>query len=330
MNKYLTIILSVYLLNSQSLYSQDVYKFYDDALYLFLTNYKEHKSLVDSIITLEIARKSEDSRLYLLQAKIHLINDQKVSGIFNILQAIKLGVNIDHDIFSSGIIKKNLTEKERDDIMTIAPIIQSVPFKTANPIELNDLFTLLNFDQALRYFTYKFKDSLCISENKSLQFELEITRKLLKDHLDKYGIPDEKDFGREILRRFDIVISHHRSVIDSCQWLIPYYNLAYSQGKISKERYFEFFDWLNYRINKSLKFGQNPEGLKTNNKYYFFTIDDIKNIDNKRKSVGLCPLHVYAKNNNLELPLDYSYNFQEYLIELRKRLNFYNISNKLK
>ncbi|MBK8886630.1 MAG: hypothetical protein IPN46_08770 [Saprospiraceae bacterium] len=94
---------------------------------------------------------------------------------------------------------------------------------------------------------------MCIPETKFYN-ELIISRKLLKQYLNRFGFPNEKEFGSVLLDRFDKLIIHHKSEIDSCQWLKPFYDKALN------DRIYRQVDTIFYESFRIAKMKDNNQG----------------------------------------------------------------------
>lgn len=319
MYKYIVIAYILFIL--KDICAQPCYDLYQDAHYL--GHFVEYKSLCDSILDFEIQNGSQNFEVYLLKAKLEFGNGKKNEGMFNLLKSIRLGCDIDHHIFTNKNFRHQINHQDSILLRNEAAGSIFIPKANVNYYELSELYKLVHFDQALRYFTNSFKDSMCISEKQALKYETHITKKLLKKYLDEFGYPDQNKFGKLLVDRFEKVIIHQQSEIDSCKWLKSYYDNAYNLNKISPSRYFHFYETFRVRATGIQKTGAYEGRQRINNKWEIFPIENIKNIDSIRNLLCLPPLHVFLKNNNFIIPQGYEYNFDEYIKMVKKRLEKY-------
>jgi len=303
---------------SKNAQSQSCYDIYEDALYL--STFTEYEHLADSLLDIEIADGNNNFNIYLLKAKLLYLRGNSIEGFNNLKVAIRFGCDLGHHIFTNRFFKKHLTRSDSINLIKQAPNLIEVPIKTANPLALPELYQLQNFDQALRYFTTKYRDSICVSETKALSYELKISRKLLREYLNNFGFPNEKEFGTVMLDRFDKVIIHHKSEIDSCEWLKYYYDKALLEGKISPERYFNFYETFRIEKNQLQQTGSFAGRLRINGNWEVYPIENIDIVDELRKKNCLCPLHVYLKNNNFIIPEGYSFEMNDYVRNVRNKI----------
>ena len=297
---------------------QSCYDIYEDAL--FLSNEAEFADLTDSILDFEILDGSKDFRIYLLKAKLQYIKGDHSNGLNNLKEAIRYGCYIDHNIFTNKFFKKVLFRSDSIDLITFAEKNIEIPFSTSKNLALPELYQLVNFDQALRYFTTKFHDSMCIPETKSLHNELIISRKLLKQYLNRFGFPNEKEFGSVLLDRFDKLIIHHKSEIDSCQWLKPFYDKALNDRIISPSRYYNFYESFRIAKNERQQSGAYEGRQKTNGKWSIFSIENIESVDSLREILCLSPLQIFLTNNNFTVPEGYKFHMDLFVQKVRIRL----------
>lgn len=299
--------------------SQSCYDVYDDAIYL--SNFEEYENLADSILDFEILKGTKNFNVYLLKSKLLYKRGQINEGFDNVKEAIRYGCDIRHNIFSNQFFKKTLSKSDSTKLMNLAPKIIEVPFKTANPLALPQLYQLVNWDQALSNYTIRYRDSICITTSKSRIFELKITRDLLRKYLKEFGYPDENEFGSVMVDRFDLVIIHHFQVVDICDWLKVYYDQAFINNKISPERYYGFYDRLSVYRDLPQRTGTFSSGKRINGRYEVYPIENINSIDDLREKLCLSPLHVFLKNNYFSIPEGYSYDMKNYVKKVRYKLN---------
>lgn len=304
---------------SREIKSQPCYDLYHDANYL--RQFVGYEMLTDSILNYEIQNETKNIYVYLLKARLEYSKGNSEMGFLNLLKSIKYGCDLDHHIFSRKYFKSVLTPKDSLKLVGEVLNLKEIPNKTANPLALEELYQLLNFDQALRYFTNSFKDSMCISEEKAIKYELFISRKLLRRYLEKFGYPDEKKFGDVLVNRFETVIIHHRKEIDSCYWLKYYYDIAYEEKTISPERYYNFYESFRRNVGELQITGTYQGRQRINNSWEIFPIENIKGVDSLREYLCLSPLHVFLKNNDFIIPEEYNFDFNNYLKVVRARLN---------
>ena len=317
MKKYLILTLVTSFLISE-VRTQKCYNIYEDALYL--SKFDEYKSLADSILDYAISENSKDFNLYLLKSKLFYEKGQSDEGFQNLIEAVRYGCHIRHNIFTNRFFKNVLSTSDSLKLMHLASSIIEVPFKTANTLALPRLYELVQWDQALNNFTIRFKDSMCITSSKSRILELKITRKMLMQYLEEFGYPDEKEFGEVLVNRFDLVIIHHRQDLDNFFWLENYWEEAYKKGKISHQRYFDFHDSNRVYLDKHQKLGAFESGKEIDGKWHMYPIENVSEIDILRDKSCLCPLFIFAKKNGLTLPETYTYNFEDYISAVRKRI----------
>jgi hypothetical protein len=305
-------------------HGQICYDRYDDALYL--SNFDEYSLLADSIAELEIRNKTKDFRIYLLKAKLSLKKGSKNMAMSYLKEGIKLGCDLDHHIFTNRDFKTNLNSNDSLELLStsFSPNFVEIPSKAIHPNVLIEFYELVHFDQALRYFSTKFSDSICVPEEKVITFENQITRKLLKNFLDRYGFPDENLFGSVLMDRFDKVIIHQKSEIKKAEWLIPYYEKAFKDKMISAQRFYNFEETFNVKYLGFQNSGAYEGRIKSTKGWEIFSVKNIEEIDNVRKNLCLSPLHVYLKNHKYQLPDGYNYNLTTYINTIRNyvRNNF--------
>lgn len=314
-NLNLFLLLLIPLLTS----GQDCYDYFEDALYL--SKFDEHKSLSDSILDLEISNNSKYFKVYLLKSKFQYEKGDKEGGLRNLYYAVKYGCNLRHHIFSNKFMKSHLTKMDSLELIEYAKKEVAYPFNASNKISLIKLLELVHWDQALSNFTLRYHDSMCINSSQSRAFELKITRNMLRKYLNDFGYPDEKDFGSELVDRFDLVIIHHFQKVDSCDWLKTYYDEAFDKGKISTQRYYNYYDKLLVYKDLPQKYGTFSGGKNINGSYQIYPIENISNIDNIRKKLCLSPFHVFLKNNGFDIPDNYRFDINEYLSSIRSRFH---------
>lgn len=304
--------------NIKFVYTQQCYDVYQDAYYLY--QFDEYKKLSDSILEFQIQRNTQNFEVYLLKAKLAFEKGNYLEVNSNLLKSIQMGCDIDHHIFTNKYFKNKVNREDSIKLRNEASGEIFMPNKNVKQNELSELYKLLNFDQALRYFTNSFKDSMCISEKKAMKYETHITKKLLKEYLDNFGYPDEKNFGKVLVDRFEKVIIHQQTDIDSCKWLKLHYDNAYKLNKISPSRYFNFYETFRVRSTGVQKTGAYEGRQRIKNTWEIFPIENLKSVDSLRSLLCLPHLHVFLKNNNFNIPQGYEYNFNEYIKMVRRRI----------
>ena len=296
---------------------QTCYTIYEDAKYLYLLKSDKYKKLSESILDKEIKSGSKNFKIYLLKSRMLYEKGKPKSAFPLLLTAVNYGCDYYHHIFTNNFFKKYITKSDSMQIIKFAGEDVEIPFKTVNKLELADFYELVHWDQAVNWFMIKYHDSVCLSPKQYRKLHVKlINSMILKDYLEKYGYPDEKEFGSDLVNRFDNVIIHQ----ESWEWLKPYYDKAFRNNKISIERYYNFYDGL--LIEKSLpqKYGAFENGKLRNGRYEIHPVDNIKNIDVLRRNVGLPPLHVFLKNNNIAMPKGYHYDMATYLNSVQNKL----------
>lgn len=108
---------------------------------------------------------------------------------------------------------------------------------------------------------------------------------------------------------------------DKNQKYVNYYDsilkLKIYTGEVTAEGYITWYDRqrVYVRHEKTQLYGEwNPEGSKE-----FYPIENIAEIDKRRKAIGLCTLKEYAKINEMNLPKDYIYESKKRRFEPNKR-----------
>lgn len=299
-------------------YGQSCYDAYADAKYL--SQFDDYKDLADSILDKEILNGTKNFNIYLLKSKLEY-NKGNVEKGFNFLtKAVIYGCNIKHHIFTNKQMGSFVSSSDSLVILQLAQKNIEFPWAATNKMALEALYELVHWDQALTNFTVRYRDSLGISTSQVRQFELKMTRKLLRKYLKNYSYPDEKEFGPGLVDRFDLLIVHHFQEVDSCEWLKPFYDEAYKNNIISPQRYFEFYDKFSVYKKLPQRYGTFISGKKNNGRYEVYPIEDIENIDALRTELCLSPLHVFLKNNGFDLPDGYNFDWKQYINSVRYRL----------
>ena len=300
-------------------FSQRCYDYFEDALYL--SKFNEYKSLADSILEIEILNETKDFRVYLLKSKFEYEKENLENGFQLLTKAVKYGCHLRHHIFTDKFFKKYINQSDSLTLLKVAKKELVFPFEASNRLSIISLYELVHWDQALNNYTIRFHDSMCLSPSQSRVLELKITRNMLRQYLKDYGYPNEKEFGSVLVDRFDLVVIHHFEQVDSCEWLKSYYDEAYKMKKITPQRYYELYE--KFLVYKDLpqKYGAFTSGRKINGRYEIYPIEDIEHIDKLRKQLSLSPLHVFLKNNNINIPENYSFDMKEYVNSIRNKLS---------
>ena len=298
--------------------SQRCYDHIEDALYL--SKFNEYKNLADSILEIEILNETKDFKVYLLKSKFEYEKENFENGFHHLTKAVKYGCHLRHHIFTDKFFKKYINQSDSLILLKIAQEELVFPFETSNRLSIISLYELVHWDQALNNYTVRFHDSMCLSPPQSRVLELKITRNMLRQYLKGYGYPDEREFGSVLVDRFDLVVIHHFEQVDSCEWLKSFYDEAFKMKKITPNRYYELYDRFLVYKNLPQKYGAFTSGRRINGRYEIYPIEDIEHIDKLRENLCLSPLHVFLKNNNLEIPEGYSYNMNHYITTIRNNM----------
>lgn len=127
-------------------------------------------------------------------------------------------------------------------------------------------------------------DSICL---------LRITR-----FIDKYGWPGPKEVGEQGASTFFLVIQHADSA--TMRRYVPKLRAAVKAGKAKPGELAMMEDRILTDAGQPQIYGTQVNNDPETNRFFFFPIRDEKNVDKRRKEVGLGPLSEYARHFGFE------------------------------
>jgi hypothetical protein len=294
--------------------------------------------LVFSLSPAQNVFKSQ-KQIYLAEYYAHLKNDRK--ALKHYLEAIKINPkNPSSYIYLEAAaiafkLKKNNTAKQlltKSITQQLAPFDFLKDFKSLqsykNSKEIKDV--LAQYDNFKNQYFRELKNPAAYMEIQSMIAIDQLIRQEnkvfenLNNKVDSANIMRLKELtikhGWE--SRAWLLLWHHRGFTENQKFVWdffkPYLESEIKKDYVNKDFFvdFEEFDYAlkNPQSNKGSIYKTNTLG----NINFYRNYSDIKNLDKRRKSVGLPPLYFeYFLNNNSELPEGYKYNPENLLTDLQ-------------
>lgn len=279
-------------------------------------------------------------QIYLAQNFAHGKADKKALSCY--LEAIKINPKTPNSnlyLDAAAIAFKLKYNKTAKELLTksitnqLAPLDFIKEYKSLQPYKNYEEFkdVLAQYDELENQYFRELKNPAAYLEIQNLIARDQLIReqedlfKNLNNNVDSVNIMRlqelTKKYGWE--PRAWLLLWHHRGFTDDQKFVWDFFK-PYLESEIKKDNvnkdFFVDFEEFNNSLEAYLK--KESKGaiytLRTlgningNTEYY-----DIKNLDKRRKSVGLPPLYFdYFMNNNLELPEGYEYNPENLLKDL--------------
>ncbi|MGI9653156.1 hypothetical protein [Chryseobacterium sp. RLHN22] len=290
--------------------------------------------LVFPLISAQNVFKSQ-KQIYLAQYYAHLKNDKKALDCY--LKAIDFNSKINsYDYLSAASIAFKLDKKNTAKNLLIKSITkQQAPldfikeYKSLKPYqdskEMKEVLDQYN-DFENQYFR-ELKNPKAYMEIQNLIAKDQLIREeentflKLSDKVDSVNITKLKEltikYGWE--PRAWVLLWHHRDSYNENNFVWnffkPFLQKEIEKDNVNKDFFVDFEEFDNSTSNLQAPAIYELGGIGTLSMNQ--TYDDIKNLDKRRKSLGLPPLYFeYFLNNNSELPEGYKYNPENLLKDL--------------
>jgi len=221
----------------------------------------------------------DSASYYLLQA---LHNDLNFAFFYN--PVFKLLIpEINSDSLKKDYLKKL---KEKDNIQE--PNFEYCAF----------FDYMMERDQFYRYYAFYYRknklsdDAIMVLQDKYDSLNISDINRLIE----KYGNPNVANIGKKRLGNFITILMHTET--ESQLRYYPYIKQLFVQNLIDNERYAYLTDRILVKKGKKQMYGTQLRFDNKQNKYIVFPIKDIKNIDKRRKKMGMEPLNKYIEMIN--------------------------------
>ena len=116
--------------------------------------------------------------------------------------------------------------------------------------------------------------------------------KRLKEIFKSIGFPDAKAVGKDGVEAFYLLLQHSND-LELKQQSLPGITKAFEAKLLTPSAYTSFTDRLLFNLGKPQVYGSNFE-IK-DGKLVMSNTEDLKNLDKRRKKIGLPPIAEYAK-----------------------------------
>jgi len=264
---------------------------YDDLLYTGLIEYKdqEYKSALNHLEqAIEILPKEdEQSYFYAAAAAFHLNQDEKAK---NLLKSALENTYVNQDYFNNFEeflpFKNKAIFNELDE--NFSKNTKNFYSNLEHPEIFKELDSLLDADQEVRTDGSTTEEMAKIDSTNIVRL-IEITK--------KYGWQDKGQ----------LLLWHQRGTYKEQNWVWnyfkPFINKEIEKGKIRKSFWVQYEEFENVINEKYQLYGMYPQN------YDMFPLNDPKNVDKRRDSLGLQPLWVMNKIYDWPLPDNYDKNY---------------------
>jgi len=295
--------------------------------------------LVFPLVSAQNVFKSQ-KQIYLAQYYAHLKNDKKALEYY--LEAIKINPKV--PISDAYLEAASIAFKLKDDKTAKELLIKSITKQLAPLNFLKDYQDLQPYKNSKEMIDvlaqYDNLENQYYRELKNPAAYMEIQNLIALDQIIR---KEDKAFGKlaektdsanvtklmELTQKYGwenrawVLLWHHRGFTDDQKFVWdffkPFMESEIKKDNVNKDFFVDFKEFdksmkdsVN-KINSSSLYTLNTLG----NINYNTTFFDIKNLDERRKSVGLPPLYFeYFLNNNSELPEGYEYNLENLLKDL--------------
>lgn len=290
--------------------------------------------LIFPLVSAQNVFKSQ-KQIYLAQYYTHLKNDKKALDCY--LKAIDFNSKINsYDYLNAAAIAFKLGKRNVAKNLLIKSITkQQAPldfiknYKSLKPYQdTKEMIEVLDqYDDFENQYFRELKNPKAYMEIQNLIAKDQLIREKedvfleLSHKVDSVNITKLKEltikYGWE--PRAWVLLWHHRGFTDNQKFVWdffkPYLESEIKKDNVNKDFFVDFEEFENSTSNLQAPVIYDLGGIGTlsMNQTYF----DIKNLDERRKSVGLPPLYFeYFLNNNSELPEGYQYNPENLLRDL--------------
>jgi len=286
---------------------------------VFSQNEKSYYSTILKADSLKLNQHAEESIIYYEKA----FKKKKYPPLNDIIETAILAAEQGHDKLSYQLFRKailnGLPYPELEKLITIAQNLDKryksrllKDFKYLNKkyyaklnLELVLKLTLIDgYDQGIR--NLYFKDSSCKEIYFKAQNTMDTTNlSIIVDIIKKYGWPTFEMVGTKT-NVVDLILWHNRNTYDTTanwKFLKDIINRQIKLGKLPPDWSASYDDYVFYKKNKQQLYGTTL--YYSNGKKSYLPIYDIKNVDKRRREIGLEDLRTNALKRNVQLPEGY-------------------------
>jgi hypothetical protein len=165
---------------------------------------------------------------------------------------------------------------------------------------------MVGIDQGIRYVS--FSDSTCLKEYYKSEMQVDTNQfNSLVDLIKEHGWLNFNLIGSG-MNNVELIMWHNRDKYNQTQnwkYLIEVIKKQIEIGEYDQRVIATYEDWIYYKKNKMQLYGTLV--MYSNGKTVYQPIYDIKNVDKRRKGMGLGDLKTNALIRDAELPEGYEY-----------------------
>lgn len=149
-------------------------------------------------------------------------------------------------------------------------------------------------DQAYYYQIFNFPDSANYYWTKKIAINKDNLKKV-EDIIKTYGWPKKSEVGVDASPSVFIVLQHSNN-LDLMKKYLPQFKNLVDINEADGGQYALMIDRINLKEGKNQIYGSQFSFDSIHKKFYIDSVEDIKNLNRRRKEVGLQPIEEYLKS----------------------------------
>jgi hypothetical protein len=193
-------------------------------------------------------------------------------------------------------------------LSNLKPCQEVLPEEIGNKELQNELIKMYVDDQAvrgnvMRDIIYKYKvDTLQISNQNGVMVDSR-NRDRLQEIFRESGFPTKKDVGKEAMNGIFLMIQHADGDKEWQKSQLKNIETAVKNGDMNGQNYAYLFDRIKINSNQKQRYGtQFAKVDPINGTVELAETEDLKNLDTRRREVGMMPIAMYKKFMLKNLP----------------------------